>query len=89
MRIRYICTSFYQIKGPLCLFIPGIQFGRSRGETTHMMNVGDLDDYPQGLCRPKNQPWEDSEEPQGTLPISGCVNSTPYFWGWRGHDELW
>ena len=77
MRIRYSCTSTYQVKGPLFLFIPVRQFGRSHGETTHMTNIGDLDDYPQGLCRPKHRPWEDSEEPQVTVPISGYVNATP------------
>lgn len=73
MRIRYSCTGIYQIKAPLFLFIPVRQFGGFL--TTHMTNVG-LDDYPQGSHRPKNQPWEASEELQATPPISRCINST-------------
>ena len=44
-----------------------------------MTYVEDLGEYPHGSHGPKSHPWEDSEEPQVTLPLSGCVNYFPQF----------
>ena len=72
-------SRLYQVRAPLFFFILVRQFGGISGGTAYMTYVEDLGEYPHGSHGPKSHPWEDSEEPQVTLPLSGCVNYFPQF----------
>lgn len=41
------------------------------------------------MSQPKGRPWDDPEEPQMILPISGCISATLPYRERSCHDKVW